>query len=103
MPLSFPSPQRNLENGAVYLRTHLDKPRAWGQIVTPPGTLHSKDIEVGLRLNPPEGRQLYLDMKDDARFHNPTPHRIGCYELTEAGKDWADRLIRKASRARDEE
>jgi hypothetical protein len=92
--------KKNLERAAVYLRTHLDEKRAWGQIATPEGTLHAKDIEVGLGMNDDEGKCIYIDMKEDGRFNNPLPPgRIACFELTDTGLAWADRLIAKGVRA----
>lgn len=65
--------KKNRERAAVYLRTHLDRPRAWGQIATPAGTLHAKDIEVGLGMNDDESKCVSIDMKEDGRFNNPLP------------------------------
>lgn len=61
---------------------------------TPAGTLHAKDIEVGLGLDSRDGEHVYLDMKEDREnFHNPIAVRVACYELTEAGERWAEALL----------
>jgi hypothetical protein len=93
-PWPEPDTKRNLQRAGVYLLLQWDKPRAWGEIDTPSPTLHAKDIEVGLALDIEKGCQLYLGMKDDTpHFRNPTPGKIGCYELTEDGQKWADALL----------
>jgi hypothetical protein len=93
MTSSHPTRERNLENAAIYLRTHVRKPRAWGELDTPPGTLHAKDIEVGLGLDSADGRRLYLNMNADGRFDNPTPNSRASCELTESGEAWAQLLV----------
>jgi hypothetical protein len=77
-----------------------EQPPIWHSIATPSGTIHTKAIEIGMGLNESEGHYLYLDMKDDGRFHNPTEKKIGCYGLAEAGETWAERLLEEHAAGR---
>jgi hypothetical protein len=93
----------DLERALVYLSTHVDKTRAWGKKHTPDGTLHVKDISVGLEISD-EARgeeyveRWYLEMKHqrvlpEAWFTDPEPKRNACHGLTAAGEKRARELL----------
>ena|SRR5947209_13556928 len=85
--------QRNLEMGAVFIKLLRDDPPLWHGLECPHGTIHTKAIEIGLRLGDRLGHRLYMDMKEDDRFVNPTYGNRPCYGLAASGEAWADRLL----------
>jgi hypothetical protein len=85
--------QRNLEMGAVFIKLLRDDPPLWHGLECPHGTVHTKAIEIGLRLGDRLGHRLYMDMKEDDRFVNPTHGNRPCYGLASSGEAWADRLL----------
>ena len=100
---SWAQAAHNLDSAAIYIWACRDKPRAWGKKQTPPGSLHAKDIEIGLGLTPRDGARLYADMKGDPRFLNPTPNQNACYELTSMGEEWAARDGRTVDQVREQQ
>jgi hypothetical protein len=105
----WPEPQtrENRERAALYLLLMHDKvPREYGENgrEVPRHALHAKRIQLGLGIaldedDLPAPNQLYLAMKKDTiHFRNPREGVVGCYELTEEGKKWAERTLEQCER-----